>query len=107
MKLPLLTLVAASLAFTAPSFAKENIPDATAATVSDSKAVTPARFPNADTVVLSQEQRVEVNADGGYIRKSTTRTKAVTEKGRRELLSYETGFNVAYGYAKATGLRII
>lgn len=108
MNLRLITLVAASFAAVLPALAAETLSGAgLAAVVSESKSVTPARFPNADTVVLLREQRVEVNADGGYIRKSTTRTKAVTEKGRRDLLSYETGFNVAYGYAKATALRIV
>lgn len=109
MNLPLVTLVAASFAAVVPGLHAQNeLPPAfAAAVVSESKTVTPARFPNADTVVLSSEQRTEVNADGGYIRRSTVSTKAVTEKGRRELLSFETGFNVSYGYAKVTALDII
>lgn len=108
MNLRLTTLAAAALALGAPLSASTATPSAgVAAVISESKSVTPVRFPNADVVVLSQEQRVEVNAEGGYVRRSTTRTKAVTEKGRRELLSYATRFNVSYGFAKATGLRLI
>lgn len=78
-----------------------------AAMVSASKGVTPERFPNADTVVLENVQRVEVNAEGGSVRKTLSRTKAITEKGRRDLLTYSTSFNTSYGYAKVISLRII
>ncbi len=108
MHLRLATLVAAAFTLAAPAAPAAPVAPAQApvATLSESAPVTPARFPNADTVVLSQEQRVEVNAEGGYVRRSTLRVKALTEKGRRELRSHDHGFNVAYGFAKATGLRL-
>lgn len=90
-------------AFQAPSPAPADL----AAIVSAAQAVTPQRFPNADTVVLESIQRVEVNAEGGSVRKTSTRTKALTEKGRRDLLTYSSSFNTDYGYAKVIALRII
>lgn len=106
MNLRIVTLAAAALVPAFSLSAAAPVADAVAV-VSESRQVTPVRYPNADTVVISQDQRVEVNAEGGYVRRYTLRVKAVTEKGRRELLSHTAGFNVAYGYAKATGLRIL
>lgn len=80
---------------------------AESATIASAAAVTPERYPNADTVVLDWVQRIEVNAEGGSVRKTSTRTKALTEKGRRDLLTYSTSFNTDYGYAKVLALRII
>ena len=107
MNLRLATLVAASFAPVLSSFAAETAAGTpVAAVVSESRDITTARYPNADTVVLDQVSRVVVDAEGGHVSTSVTRTKALTEKGRRELQSFETGFNLSYGSTKATGLRI-
>ena len=109
MSFRLATLVAASLAVAvSPVLRADAASDPTvAAVVSESRAVTAARFPNADTAVIAQDQRVTLDADGGYVRTSVTRTKALTEKGRRDLLTYSTGFNLSYGTIKVTALRIL
>lgn len=106
MNIRLVTLLAASIAVVAHA-ASPAVDSAASAVVSVSRSVTPARYPNADVVVLETRQDVTVNPEGGYVRKSLTRTKALTEKGRRELLTFSTGFNVSYGFAKITALRVI
>jgi hypothetical protein len=105
----LLPILTAFIALFLPiAKAEPSAPAPTAvASVSETLDVTPARYPNADTVVLDQTRRVIVQADGAYVGTSTFRRKALTEKGRRALLTYTTGFNTAYSTIKATELRIV
>jgi hypothetical protein len=107
MKIRFVILATGSLLVLSPDLRALQAPPEISAIVSASQAVTPQRFPNADTVVLENVQRVEVNAEGGAVRKTLGRTKALTEKGRRDLLTYSTSFNTDYGYAKVIALRII
>ncbi|HEY1120437.1 MAG TPA: DUF3857 and transglutaminase domain-containing protein, partial [Haloferula sp.] len=107
MKIRFVLLATGSLLVLSPDLHALQAPPEISAIVSASQSVTPQRFPNADTVILENIQRVEVNAEGGSVRKSFSRTKALTEKGRRDLLTYSTSFNTDYGYAKVIALRII
>jgi transglutaminase-like putative cysteine protease len=107
MKIRFVLLATGSLLVLSPDLHALQAPPEISSIVSASQGVTPERFPNADTVVLENIQRVEVNAEGGAVRKSLSRTKAITEKGRRDLLTYSTSFNTDYGYAKVIALRII
>lgn len=77
------------------------------APVSGAALVNTTRFPNADTVVLDTDQSVVVNADGGYVRRSFTRTRILTEEGRQESQSFSVGFNRAYGTTAITLLKIV
>ena len=87
MKIRFVILATGSLLVLSPDLRALQAPPEISAIVSASEAVTPQRFPNADTVVLENVQRVEVNAEGGAVRKTLSRTKALTEKGRRDLLT--------------------
>jgi len=107
MKIRFVILATGSLFVLSPALLALQPPPEISAIVPASQSVTPERFPNADTVVLENVQRVEVNAEGGSVRKTLARTKALTEKGRRDLLTYSTSFNTDYGYAKVIALRII
>ncbi|MEK7949299.1 DUF3857 domain-containing protein [Luteolibacter soli] len=107
MKIRYVLLASGSLLVLSPNLHALQVPPEISAIVSAAQTITPERFPNADTVVLENIQHLDVNAEGGAVRKAFTRTKALTEKGRRDLLTFSTSFNTDYGYAKVISLKIV
>ena len=63
-------------------------------------AVTLAAFPDADTVILDDVERVRYNPDGTYTSECESRTKILTERGRRGEQTQRIDFNLRYGRAQ-------
>ena len=62
--------------------------------------VTVQRFPNADTVVVDERERVEYAPDGTSESRSETVTKILTEKGRRSAGVFTLSYSKRYGTAE-------
>ena len=61
--------------------------------------ITPERFPDADSVVVNDVERVRYNPDGTYETVEETWTKILTEKGRREAGTVTLEYSRRYGEA--------
>ena len=64
------------------------------------EAVTLDAFPDADTVLLDDVERVRYRPDGTYESLCETRTKILTERGRRSEQIQRLDYNARYGTAK-------
>ena len=58
-----------------------------------------ARFPDADTVIVNDVERVKYNPDGTYETTEEMWTKILTEKGRREASAVTLEYSKRYGEA--------
>ena len=68
---------------------------------------TPARFPDADAVIVEDITLIEYKADGTYQTLSDTAYKILTEKGRQENSTVSLGYDAAYGTEEFTLAEII
>ena len=78
-----------------------------AACAADAGDVTCERFPDADAVVVDDVSRVAYRPDGTYVEESESRTKVLTEKGRREASTVELRYSKRYGTAAIDFVRIV
>jgi len=69
--------------------------------------ITVSAYPDADTVIADSREDIEYFADGTYRCVEETWTKALTEKGRRELGSDTLDYTQRYGAAKFLEVAII
>lgn len=69
--------------------------------------VTPAAYPNADSVEVDDFTRCRFEPDGTGITWSESYTKVLTEKGRREEQSASFGFTLPYNRTTVTLLEVI
>src|SRR5574344_2151080 len=68
-----------------------------AAAAKAAAAVTAAKYPDADTVVVDDRIHTRYEADGSETTWDDEWVKCLTEKGRRDLASVETSFSLRYG----------
>lgn len=115
MKICFLFLVCvASILASTPSFARQKSPVAVLAksvavaplldqakTITDSKDVTQAKYPDAESVLISEYVRTEYKSDGSFVTLDEDYVKVLTEAGRKAA-QRELAYNVFYG-----GLEII
>ncbi len=78
---------------------------ALAAAAGDS--VTRERYPDADAVVVSDVTRVEYAPDGTYVETCESRTKVLTEKGRREERTVSLYYSRRYGEASIDSVTVV
>ena len=71
-----------------------------AALAADYADITRERYPDADSVVANEIERVAYNPDGGYERLSESWTKILTEKGRRDESVVSIRYSKRYGDAE-------
>ncbi len=69
--------------------------------------ITTERFPDADTVIVSDDVRTVYQADGTFVMDETEVAKALTERGRRELSSYSFDYSLRYGSAEISRVEIV
>ena len=69
--------------------------------------VTLERFPNADTVLVDEHERVEYRPDGTYDSVSWSKTKVLTECGRRGESAISLSYSKRYGEASIEYVGII
>jgi len=68
--------------------------------------VTVEKYPDADSVLVDNLESVEYNPDGTYTSTSTSTTKILTEKGRREESVISVGYSARYGKAEILDVRV-
>ena len=68
--------------------------------------VTAAKYPDADSVLVDSLESVEYKPDGTYTSTSTSTTKILTEKGRREEGVITVGYSARYGKAEILDVRV-
>ena len=61
--------------------------------------ITTARFPDADSVMVDEVEKVKYNPDGTYDQTRECWVKILTEKGRRNESSFTLGYTKRYGEA--------
>ena len=71
-----------------------------------SDGITSAAYPDADTVTVDDREEMEYFPDGTYRSVEEIWTKALTEAGRRELLTTSLGYSRRYGTAKIAEVAI-
>ena len=64
--------------------------------------VTTRRFPDADSVVVEETEKVKYNPDGTYEDLQESYVKILTEKGRREESVFSLGYSRRYGIGEIT-----
>jgi transglutaminase-like putative cysteine protease len=64
-------------------------------------------YPDADSVMLEECERVKFNADGTYLSERESFRKLLTEKGRREAMSYSFSYSARYGRFRISHVGII
>ena len=69
--------------------------------------VTRERFPDADAVVVSDVTRVSYAPDGTYVETCESRTKVLTEKGRREERTVSLSYSRRYGEASIDSVAVV
>ncbi len=70
-------------------------------------AITTERFPDADTVVVSDVTKVAYNPDGTYVETCENRTKILTEKGRRDARTIRLDYSKRYGAASVDSVIVV
>ena len=73
----------------------------------DSTAITCERFPDADTVIVNEIEKVKYNPDGTYEQTDECWTKILTEKGRREESVFSLDYSKRYGEAEIVSVSAI
>ncbi|MBC8207424.1 MAG: DUF3857 domain-containing protein [Kiritimatiellales bacterium] len=68
---------------------------------------TPARFPDADAVVVDDITLIDYNPDGAYHYISDMAYKILTEKGRQQYSTISIGYDAAYGTQEFTQAAVI
>ena len=69
--------------------------------------VTHDRFPDADSVIVDEIERVAYNPDGTYETTDESWTKMLTEKGRRSESSVSLSYSKRYGEAEIVFVKAI
>lgn len=77
------------------------------AAVSCSAAVSRMDYPDADAVVVDDVTRIEYSSDGTYVSENDERILALTDKGRRSLLTASLYVSRRYGDAEIVKVEII
>lgn len=78
-----------------------------AATLQAAQEVTPAKYPDADDVLVDDLIRVRYEADGTAVTTDETWTKVLTEKGRRDNQKLSLHFHQVYSAAAVDLLEVI
>jgi transglutaminase-like putative cysteine protease len=73
----------------------------------EAKQVTVSKYPDADSVLLRDVQKVKYEADGSSIEHDEFYNKILTEKGKRGAEVLTEYFNVSYGTTKVLAIEII
>ena len=70
-------------------------------------AVTADKYPDADTVLVSDDVKAVYQADGTYVMDEVEVAKALTERGRRALSTFSLGYSLRYGKAEVLRVEIV
>ena len=75
--------------------------------IAEAKEVTTEKYPDADTVMVSEYQRTEYKADGSFVTLDDQYVKVLTEAGRKDARERAFGFDAAYGGMEILGVDVI
>jgi transglutaminase-like putative cysteine protease len=75
--------------------------------IAEAKAVTAEKYPDADTVLVSEYQHTEFKADGSHDGLDDEYIKVLTEAGRKESRERSMGFDAAYGGLEVLAVEVI
>jgi hypothetical protein len=75
--------------------------------IAEAKDVTTEKYPDADTVLVSEYQRTEYKADGSFVTLDDQYVKVLTEAGRKDARERAFGFDAAYGGMEILGVDVI
>ena len=67
-----------------------------AAVVKDARGLTAVKYPDADTVLVSEHQRTQYKPDGSYVTLDDEYVKVLTEAGRKGSREQQFGFDASY-----------
>ncbi len=69
--------------------------------------ITAERYPDADTVVVCEENKSVYQADGTYVEENVSVSKVLTERGKRNLSMYSIFYSRRYGTAEVVSVEVI
>lgn len=78
-----------------------------AAVVKDARGLTAEKYPDADTILVSEHQRTQYNPDGSYVTLDDEYVKVLTEAGRKGSREQQFGFDASYGGMEVLAVEVI
>ncbi len=69
--------------------------------------ITKDKYPDADTVIVSDDVKSVYQADGTHVMDEVEVIKALTERGRRSLSSFSLDYSLRYGKSEVSSVEII
>ncbi len=75
--------------------------------ITSSKEVTSEKYPDAETVLVSEHIKTEYNADGTYLTYDDEYIKVLTEEGRRGAIEKQFSYNQFYGTFEILNVEVI
>ena len=75
--------------------------------IASAKEVTSEKYPDAETVLVSEHIKTEYNADGTYFTFDDEYIKVLTEEGRRGAIEKQFAYNQFYGTFEILNVEVI
>ncbi|MCK4983498.1 MAG: DUF3857 and transglutaminase domain-containing protein, partial [Victivallaceae bacterium] len=97
--------IAVSTAFSAQNYNKGLV--STAELIKNGKEVTTNSYPDSDSVIIADFERIKYKPDGSYVSLMDQCCKILTEKGKREERTLSLWYDVAYGTVIVSKVEII